>query len=103
MNSQQPDPALVSIPNGGKQLAVGRSTTYQLINDGELETVKIGKRRLIVRASIDAYIERLRGLAEESPAEPVPPVSSLDERTAASLTGAEAEDDKAQVAAGAGG
>ena len=61
----QTDAALVSIPDGGNIIGVGRSTTYQLINDGELETVKIRKRRLIVRSSIDAYVERLRGLAKE--------------------------------------
>lgn len=52
--------ALAPIPAATGYLGVGRSTVYELIAAGELETVKIGARRLIVAASMDAYIERLR-------------------------------------------
>ena len=52
-------PALVSIKEGAVELGVGRTKTYELIDEGELETVKIGKRHLIVHASIGRLIARL--------------------------------------------
>jgi excisionase family DNA binding protein len=36
----------------------GRNKIYQLINAGELESIKVGKLRRIVVASIHAYIAR---------------------------------------------
>jgi excisionase family DNA binding protein len=50
---------LVSIRRTGNQLAVGRTSVYALINQGELQTVKIGSRRLVLQSSIDALIARL--------------------------------------------
>ena len=50
---------LVSIKKGADELGIGRTKTYELIGDGELETVKIGKRHLIVHASIGRLIDRL--------------------------------------------
>ena len=85
------DIVLTSIPKGGNRIGVGRSKTYELINDGELETVNIGKRRLIVVASIDAYVERLRGLAEPDP------------KTEAAAKAAEAEAKEAAEAEAAAG
>lgn len=38
---------------------------YMLLEAGELQSVKIGKRRLVTVASIDDYVARL---AEQSPA-----------------------------------
>ncbi len=52
-------PALVSIKEGAAELGVGRTKTYELIDDGELETVKIGRRHLIVHASIGRLVDRL--------------------------------------------
>ena len=53
-------PALVSIKKGAAELGVGRTKTYELIDDGELETVKIGRHHLIVHASIGRLVARLR-------------------------------------------
>ena len=52
-------PALASIKETGVELNIGRTKVYELIDDGELETVKIGRRHLIVRASIGRLIARL--------------------------------------------
>ena len=52
-------PALASIKETGVELRVGRTKVYELINDGDLETVKIGRRHLIVHASIGRLIVRL--------------------------------------------
>ena len=51
---------LASIPDAQRALGIGRSTAYRLIDDGKLETVKIGRRTLIRVASI-------RALAGEAP------------------------------------
>ncbi len=52
-------PALISIKEAAVELGVGRTKTYELIGNGELETVKIDKRHLVVHASIGRLIERL--------------------------------------------
>jgi excisionase family DNA binding protein len=51
---------LASIPDAQRALGIGRSTAYRLIDDGKLETVKIGRRTLIRVSSI-------RALAGEAP------------------------------------
>lgn len=43
-----------SIRETGSTLGLGRSTIYRMINDGQLETVKMGSRRLVRIASIEA-------------------------------------------------
>ena len=53
------NPLLCSIPDTCRLTDLGRTKVYQLLDDGELLSVHIGKRRLIIRASIDAYIEKL--------------------------------------------
>lgn len=45
---------LVSIPDAAKALGIGRSKTYELMDAGRLETVTIGRRRLIRIASVKA-------------------------------------------------
>lgn len=45
---------LVSINDACRILAIGKTKIYELINDGTLLSVKIGRRRLIVVDSIDA-------------------------------------------------
>lgn len=53
---------LVSVAEAQRTLGgICRSHVYELIAHGELEAVKLGRRRMVVAASIDAYIERLRG------------------------------------------
>jgi len=37
---------------------IGKTTLYELIAEGELNTVKIGRRRFVVDSSITSYIER---------------------------------------------
>ncbi|HLL68858.1 MAG TPA: helix-turn-helix domain-containing protein [Micromonosporaceae bacterium] len=43
-----------------KMLDIGRTTLYSLMSSGELETIKIGRARLIPAAALDRFIERLR-------------------------------------------
>lgn len=46
------DPLAISINDTAKVLGVGRTTVYGFINDGRLETFKLGRRTLVRTASI---------------------------------------------------
>lgn len=48
----------ISIREAGCVLGVSRSTLYRLMDCGELETVKIGRRRLVKREAIATLTER---------------------------------------------
>jgi excisionase family DNA binding protein len=43
-------------------LGVSRSTVYELLNSGDIESVHIGRARRIPAASLHAFVNRLRGL-----------------------------------------
>jgi excisionase family DNA binding protein len=58
---------LLDVPAAARSLGVGRTTVFQLIRDGRLESVLIGRRRLIPIASIEAYVARLRAGPEGEP------------------------------------
>ena len=49
-------PQLVSIKETAKQLGLGRSTIYQMINEGSLEVRRIGGRTLVTQESIQALL-----------------------------------------------
>lgn len=58
---------LVSVEDAARMLAkITTRHVYNLFDDGELETVKVGRRRCVVVASIDAYVERLREVNNET-------------------------------------
>ncbi|MGI8705067.1 MAG: helix-turn-helix domain-containing protein [Sphingomicrobium sp.] len=48
------DALLCSIPDAAKALGLGRSKIYELIQAGQLETVSIGRRRLVRTHSVRA-------------------------------------------------
>jgi hypothetical protein len=43
---------------------IGRSKTYELINEGEIQSVLVGKRRLIIVQSYLDYLERQKQAEE---------------------------------------
>ena len=43
-------------------LRCGRTQVFNLIRTGELASLKVGRRRLVPRDSILAYVDRLRSL-----------------------------------------
>jgi excisionase family DNA binding protein len=61
---------LLDFAETGRRLSVGRTTIYGLVEQGEVQTVKIGRRSLVVAASVRAYVERLTG--ESTPVDPPP-------------------------------
>ena len=46
-----------SIKDAARALGLGRTKIYQLINSGDLEVVRIGRRTLVKARSIRALIE----------------------------------------------
>jgi excisionase family DNA binding protein len=53
----QVDKIAHSIDEASKALSLGRTKLYELIGEGRLETVKVGRRTLIKTASIRALVE----------------------------------------------
>ena len=47
----------VSVREAYRRLGIGRTKFYQLLNSGVIAAFKIGRRTLINRASLEAFIE----------------------------------------------
>ena len=56
----EPDPLCVRVATAMRMLGIGKTKIYELIATGDLETVRLGRRTLVVLASIEALFERLR-------------------------------------------
>ena len=65
--NDRPARLLLKIPDAGAMLGIGRSTVYELIAAGELETVHIGRCCRVPVAAVDEYVRRLRATATASP------------------------------------
>ena len=50
---------LLTVEEAASLLKIGRTNTYGLVMAGQLQSVKIGRRRLVVTASILAFIDQL--------------------------------------------
>ncbi|WP_239341672.1 helix-turn-helix domain-containing protein [Frankia sp. CiP3] len=53
---------LLTTTEAADLLGVSRTTVYELLNAGQLESVRIGRSRRIPRAALVAYVDRLCGL-----------------------------------------
>ncbi len=58
-HSMQALPVTVSVETAAVLLGVGRTITYGLVLGGQLRSVKIGRRRLVIRTSIEEYVTQL--------------------------------------------
>lgn len=56
---QSAAPVLVTVEEAARRLSIGRTATYMLVLRGELQSVKIGRTRRVVVASIDDYVSKL--------------------------------------------
>jgi hypothetical protein len=52
-------PLLLSVNDTCRILSLGRTSVYALMNFGDLDTIKLGSRRLVRRPSCVALVERL--------------------------------------------
>ena len=50
------EPELVTVTNFTKLYGLGKTKTYELINDGTIEVVKVGRRTLIKNKSARARL-----------------------------------------------
>ena len=57
------EPLAVSVKNACQLLGVGRTTMWALMKDGRVKTVRIGRRRLVIYASLEALLTLEGGAA----------------------------------------
>ncbi len=53
-------PLLYGPEEAAKELRIGRSKMFQLIHNGDIETVQIGRSRRVPAAALEDYVDRLR-------------------------------------------
>jgi excisionase family DNA binding protein len=51
---------LLTPEQAAASLAIGRTTVYELLRNGALESVRIGSSRRVPIAALDEYVQRLR-------------------------------------------
>ena len=60
MNQTNQSPALaLGIDEAARVIGVARSMMYEIVARGEIESFKLGRRRLILVKNLDAYINRV--------------------------------------------
>lgn len=52
-------PLLHSVSETAQRLSLGRTKVYELISDGRLQLVKVGRKSLITETSIEAFVTSL--------------------------------------------
>ena len=58
-----PEKLLLSIPETCEETNLGRTKVYELISEGQIETVKVGRRRLVPYDSLLAWVAALKAAA----------------------------------------
>ncbi len=61
-------PLLITVEEASELLRMGRTRTYDFIRCGSIQSVKIGRRRLVVRSSLDSFVQSLIADQGELPA-----------------------------------
>lgn len=51
---------LYAVNEAAEATGIGRSKLYQLMADGQIESVKVGKRRLIPADALESFVAGLR-------------------------------------------
>ncbi|EIZ79598.1 excisionase family DNA binding domain-containing protein [Novosphingobium sp. Rr 2-17] len=54
------EPLAVRIPLAAQMLGIGKSTLYEMIAQGEIETIKVGRSTLVPTDSLRAFLTRRR-------------------------------------------
>ena len=50
---------LLSVEEAADQLPLGRTRTYELVKTRKIQSVKVGRRRLVVRSSLLDFVQAL--------------------------------------------
>jgi len=61
VQSQSGDQITATVPEFLRRSGFGLTKLYELLGSGEIQSIKIGKRRLIVIQSYHDFIERQQG------------------------------------------
>ena len=81
---------LLTIGEAANSLAIGRSRLYELLNQGLIKSVYLGRSRRIVPRELEAYVERLRDAQVQSDDEEGMMAQLTDPRMAAVVEAARA-------------
>ena len=57
-------PLLVSVEEAAGLLAIGRTTLYELIRQGDVRPIRIGRCVRIPQRELEAYVDRLIAIGE---------------------------------------
>jgi excisionase family DNA binding protein len=60
-NATDVAPVLLTVVGAARMLGIGRTTIYDLIARGQLDVVHIGRAARIPVASVDRFVDDLRG------------------------------------------
>ena len=52
-------PMLLTVEEAARLLRIGRTTTYELVMRGRLQSVKVGRRRLVVHEGLNRFVAEL--------------------------------------------
>ena len=53
------EPMLYDVMSAAKIIGLGRSKTWELISTGQLDSVRVGTRRLVPRQALDRFVADL--------------------------------------------
>jgi len=70
--SDRLEPLVLSVPEAARLLGVSRNLAYELVREGRLPHVRLGRRVLIPRVGLEQWLAKEAGLAQ-----PPPPMVSL--------------------------
>jgi excisionase family DNA binding protein len=59
-----PERVLLTVEEAAEQLGIGRTLTYKLIGNGEIESIRIGRLRRVPTTAIRDYARRLSSDAQ---------------------------------------
>lgn len=54
-----PERVLLTVEQAARQLSISRTKMFQLIKDGEISSVRIGRARRVPADALTAYVDRL--------------------------------------------
>ena len=52
-------PLLLSVEDAAEALGIGRTRTYELVMARKIQSVKVGRRRLVVRSGLRDFVQTL--------------------------------------------
>jgi excisionase family DNA binding protein len=51
------------VPVAGRMIGVGTTKVWELVRSGDLQTIRIGRRRLVTKEALQAFLDRLSASA----------------------------------------